>query len=143
MTLPIETAHFCQSANEGCHLLLFKRLAGGISFESFARRAWRGQFAIYLVHFSIGHTDARQFCQLFHIENSLQLALYLLLVIGASFLLLFVLRHRATGNGNRPALGELRLSETRFVKDRTSGGIRARTGFESVANASPTRLDQD
>jgi peptidoglycan/LPS O-acetylase OafA/YrhL len=45
-------------------------------------------FAIYLVHFSIGHAAARQFCQLFHIENSsLQLALYLLLVIGASFCL--------------------------------------------------------
>ena len=49
-------------------------------------------FAIYLVHFSIGHAAARQFCQLFHIENSsLQLALYLLLVIGASFCLYYAI----------------------------------------------------
>ena len=43
-------------------------------------------YAIYLVHFSIAHSAAERLFVLFHVENStLQLALYFILVIGASF----------------------------------------------------------
>jgi peptidoglycan/LPS O-acetylase OafA/YrhL len=43
-------------------------------------------YAIYLVHFSIAHSAAERLFRLFHVENSsLQLTLYLILVIGASF----------------------------------------------------------
>jgi peptidoglycan/LPS O-acetylase OafA/YrhL len=42
--------------------------------------------ASYLVHFSIAHSAAERLFRLFHVENtSLQLTLYLILVIGASF----------------------------------------------------------
>ena len=49
-------------------------------------------FAIYLVHFSIGHSAAKRLCSGFHIENSnFQLALYFGLVAGVSFFLYYAI----------------------------------------------------
>ena len=91
-------------------------------------------FAIYLVHFSIGHAATRGFCRLLQIENSnLQLALYLFLVIGVSFCLYYAIE--------RPGMAVGKLLANRIYPGRSlpNPELQAASVGELVSNSSSQR----